>query len=153
LRIAHEKEVEFLKLFDSPSVMECYERKMSVMPQQALALANSELAITQSRLLAHSLAEGVGNNPAQFIRLAFRRILSRHPTKEELEFCQDFLVAQSTRRIASTSGSPRASESSPTSENCTPEDTALRPSIAVDERAFENLVLILFNHNDFVSIR
>src|SRR5262249_51651150 len=47
LRTAAEKEVEFLKIFDGPSVTECYERKTSVVPQQALALANSELALAR----------------------------------------------------------------------------------------------------------
>ena len=40
LRNAAEKEVEFLKIFDGPSVTECYARRPSVVPQQALALAN-----------------------------------------------------------------------------------------------------------------
>ncbi|MEQ2009676.1 MAG: DUF1549 domain-containing protein, partial [Limisphaerales bacterium] len=56
LRLAAEKEVEFLKIFDGPAVTECYERRPSVMPQQALALANSELAQTEARRLAKQLA-------------------------------------------------------------------------------------------------
>ena len=48
LRIAAEKEVEFLKVFDGPAVTECYTRRPSVVPQQALALANSELALDRT---------------------------------------------------------------------------------------------------------
>ena len=48
LRTANEKEVEFLKIFDGPSVSECYQRRPSVIPQQALVLANSELARAMS---------------------------------------------------------------------------------------------------------
>ena len=55
LRIAAEKEVEFLKIFDGPSVTECYQRQPSVVPQQALALANSELALRKQRSLADEL--------------------------------------------------------------------------------------------------
>src|SRR6185295_2754215 len=71
LRLAAEKEVEFLKIFDGPSVTECYERKPSVVPQQALALANSELAIAQARLLARELNAAIGDDPQRFISLAF----------------------------------------------------------------------------------
>ena len=42
----------FLRLFDSPNVLSCYRRSDSVMPQQALALANSSLCLEQARLLA-----------------------------------------------------------------------------------------------------
>src|SRR5207245_1782488 len=52
LRSAAEKQSEFLQVFDGPSVAECYERRPTVMPQQALALANSELTQRESRLIA-----------------------------------------------------------------------------------------------------
>ena len=55
-RHAAEKQMEFLKLFDVAAVTECYQRKESVLPQQALALANSELTIRNARILARRLA-------------------------------------------------------------------------------------------------
>ena len=45
----------FLRLFDSPNVLSCYRRSESVVPQQALALANSSLCLEQARLLASRL--------------------------------------------------------------------------------------------------
>ena len=54
-RHAKEKRVTFLRLFDSPNVLSCYRRTDSVMPQQALALANSSLCLEQARLLAGKL--------------------------------------------------------------------------------------------------
>jgi len=42
----------FLKLFDAPDPTDCYRRDESIVPQQALALANSKLSYTQARLLA-----------------------------------------------------------------------------------------------------
>ena len=54
-RHAKEKRVTFLRLFDSPNVLSCYRRSDSVMPQQALALANSSLCLEQARLLAGKL--------------------------------------------------------------------------------------------------
>ena len=58
-RHAAEKEMEFLKLFDAASVTECYQRKESIIPQQALALFNSELTIRMSRHLARELAKRI----------------------------------------------------------------------------------------------
>ena len=55
-RHAHEKQMEFLKLFDAAAVTECYQRKESIVPQQALALANSELTLVQARIIARELA-------------------------------------------------------------------------------------------------
>jgi hypothetical protein len=113
LRSAAEKEVEFLKIFDGPSVTECYQRRPSVMPQQALALANSELAIAQARSLTKALE---AHHDEEFVREAFQRVLARKPKRNELNLCREFL------------GSKQG-------------------------RARENLLLVLFNHNDFVTIR
>jgi hypothetical protein len=128
LRIAPEKEVEFLKIFDGPSVNECYQRRPSVMPQQALALANSELAIAQARSLAKTLSDEVRDDG--FITEAFRRILARKPGRDEAEACAEFLQ-KGTGQVE-----PADSKKS---------DRALRSR--------ENLLLVLFNHNDFVTIR
>ena len=57
LRHAQEKRAVFLKVFDSPSANDCYRRIESVMPQQALALANSPLAIHAARRLASRTLE------------------------------------------------------------------------------------------------
>jgi len=129
LRIAPEKEVEFLKIFDGPSVTECYQRRPSVMPQQALALANSELVIAQARSLAKTLSGEVRDDD-EFITGAFRRILARKPSREEGVACAEFLQK----------GAGRVEEA-----DSKKSDRALRPR--------ENLLLVLFNHNDFVTIR
>ena len=55
-RHAAEKQMEFLQIFDAAGVTECYRRKESILPQQALALANSDLSLRQARRLArHAL--------------------------------------------------------------------------------------------------
>jgi hypothetical protein len=146
LRHAAEKQAEFLQIFDGPSVTECYERKQSVMPQQALALANSELTIVQSRLLARSLFARVGPDPAAFVREAFLRVLSRPPTADELKLCTAFLE-ETTRRFATPSGATTAS-ASPNARQST-----AAPSADPALHARESLALVLFNHNDFVTIR
>lgn len=121
LRQAAEKEVEFLKIFDGPAVTECYIRRPTVVPQQALAMANSELTTGEAKTLAKRLSTDSGEDPDAFARSAFERILARRPTAEEMSHCREFLQART--------------------ENA----TAIR--------AREALVTVLFNHNDFVTIR
>ena len=135
LRIAAEKEVEFLKIFDGPSVTECYQRRPSVMPQQALALANSELALTQAHVLATALG-GDDRGDEDFVRRAFARILAREAKKEEQLLCTEFLASRAKTQTFQTKLS---------STSTTP--------LSGTARARENLVLVLFNHNDFVTIR
>ena len=111
-RHAHEKQAEFLRLFDAPNVVECYERTESIVPQQALALANSGLAESSARALAAKLPAA----DEGFVGAAFERILGRGARPEEREECLRFL------REAGAKGR-------------------------------EGLLHVLFNHNDFVTIR
>lgn len=143
LRHAAEKQAEFLQIFDAPSVTECYERKPSVLPQQALALANSTLAQTQARELADTLQTSVGRDAGKFVSQAFLQILSRRPTPEERAICIQFLFEQAARiRGQHTLKTASVGVSVPNKQSSDP-----------DLRARENLVLVLFNHNDFVTIR
>jgi hypothetical protein len=143
LRTAAEKEVEFLKIFDNASVMECYLRKPSVMPQQALALANSELVLNQAQVLATKLLAQSGNDSERFITLAFGQILARPPQVEEARVCREFLAHQ-------TEAVPVEKVAQPirVSVAAKPLATAL-----TDGKRARDLILVLFNHNDFVSIR
>jgi hypothetical protein len=90
-RHAAEKQMEFLKIFDVAGVTECYQRKDSILPQQALALANSELTSRESRRLAGTLCAAVGPDPSAFAMAAFERVLGRAPTVAELAECVAFL--------------------------------------------------------------
>ena len=120
-RQAAEKEMEFLKIFDGPAVTECYMRRPTVVPQQALAMANSELTFNEAKLLAKKLAAPGGDEMESFARQSFVRILARHPSDDELKLCREFLES----RTKSTSA----------------------------EKARVALVAVLFNHNDFVTVR
>ena len=73
-------EHRFLGAFDNANVLECYRRNESVVPQQALALTNSQLSRATADALAQKLAEEA---PADFIRRAFQAILNRIPTDKE----------------------------------------------------------------------
>src|SRR5690606_36299401 len=78
LRCAAEKQPVFLQVFDGPSVVECYERKPSVMPQQALALLNSSLAIDRAAAVAAEFADMADS--AELATARFLRFLTREPT-------------------------------------------------------------------------
>jgi hypothetical protein len=95
-RQAAEKEMEFLKIFDGPAVTECYTRRPTVVPQQALALANNELTRQQAHALAKRLSEEAGEDDAAFARAACARVLARQPKPEELKLCREFLETRAT---------------------------------------------------------
>jgi hypothetical protein len=78
-----------------------------------------------------------------FVDAAFERILCRPPTAEERTTCLEFLQAQAARfgkpeaLVAFTSG----------------DENATKPASDVQQRARENLVHVLLNHNDFLTVR
>jgi hypothetical protein len=96
-------------------------------PQQALALANSELSVRMSRVLAAKI--GVSENSAEFVNRAFGTILGRPPSEQERSAALEFLNKQPDRLASWQVSDPTAA------------------------RARENLVHVLLNHNDFVTIR
>ena len=116
---------QFAEMFDPPAPMECYRRTSTIVPQQALALSNSNLIAERSRVVAQrmtkKLAMGCECDEAAFITAAYEHILTRRPTAHELAACRDFLTKQSSTISADTA---RAS-----------------------------FVRVLFNHHDFVTIR
>ena len=123
--------MEFLDLFDEAVPSDCYQRTSSIRPQQALALSNSDLTLTQSRLLAAVLWKDLAVVPdnereAKFIAAAFEQVLSRSPTDLELAASQRFLAGQ--RELTKKAADPGA-------------------------KSRESLVHALLNHNDFVTVR
>jgi hypothetical protein len=82
-------EHRFLAAFDNSNVLECYRRQESIVPQQALALANSKL----TRECAEALAKRLEPLPeAAFIEQAFLTLLSRAPTPDERAVCSESLA-------------------------------------------------------------
>jgi hypothetical protein len=93
-RHAEDRQVELLKIFDGASAIECYQRAETIVPQQALALFNSDLSRAQARLVAAALVKQVGTGPDALIRGAFARVLCRPPTAEEVSVCREFLAGK-----------------------------------------------------------
>jgi mono/diheme cytochrome c family protein len=120
------------QLFDGPDPTDCYRRTRTIIPQQALALTNSPLIHQVANKLYDQLQQQLPHDstPANYITLAYKSILNRNPSQAELNYCQDFLASTTT----------------PTTNNITaqPSETANR---------YIGLLRVLFNHNDFVTIR
>jgi hypothetical protein len=139
-RHAPEKQMVFLELFDAASPTECYRRSESVVPQQALALANSPLTQVQSRVLARKLAARHADE-TEFLKAAFETVLSRPATAAELNTCRQFLVEQAwlytSKGLTSAGG----------------QGLPVPPAAEPKARARESLVHVLMNHNDFVTVR
>lgn len=139
-RFNTEYKMQFLDQFDLASPTECYQRAESIIPQQALSLNNSALTLNQSRLLARKLAI---SEPAEFVTAAFEQVLNRRPSDVERDRCEQFLKQQTELFKA-----PGKLEPFPANF-----DSVIPPATDPRLRAREDLIHVLFNHNDFVTIR
>ena len=68
-------------MFNDADHLQCYRRTESIVPQQALALSNSKLAIEMSGLIAKKI-EG-----EEFVESAFEILLGRKPDSTERQEC------------------------------------------------------------------
>jgi len=84
------------ELFDAPNPFECYRRTSTIVPQQALALNNSDFVhqVAQKTVLR---IEKLLGSPADtqpdraFVQMAFMVVLSRSPSEVEFSKCEAFL--------------------------------------------------------------
>jgi mono/diheme cytochrome c family protein len=141
LRHTPDSQVEFLRLFDQPSPAECYFRTESVVPQQALAVANGLLTQDAARLLARSL--DTHRDPDGFVRAAFETVVGQPPTADEIKASREFLSQQ-----ASILADPAR-----LTKTDAPSESTVAPATDPADRARENLVHALLNHNEFVTVR
>ncbi|MBN9119520.1 MAG: DUF1553 domain-containing protein [Planctomycetes bacterium] len=142
LYFAHHGEARmgFLDIFDAANPCDAYRRTSSVLPQQALAMTNSDLAQKMSRVLAGKLS-AVAEADDAFVRVAFEQVLGRPPRDAEAAAGAKFL-AQQRELFEASAGELRAAPKQPDG-----------PSANPAQRARENLILVLFNHTDFVTVR
>ena len=129
----------FLSLFDAPDPCDCYRRSESLVPQQALGMSNSVVALNAGRSLTKKL---IDQNPdatdSEFALAAYETILSRQPTKKESTACANFLARQRAlfeiKKLPSGVRAPLAAASTDGRQ-----------------RAREGLVRVLLNHHEFVT--
>ncbi len=122
-RHAYEKQMTMMVLFDAASPSECYLRKPSVIPQQALVMANSDLTRTVARKLAEHLRERSHGDRQRFVDDLFLTVLGRPVLPHESSASLNFLSRSA-------------------GEGNSNEDSAL-----------QSLSHVLLNHSDFVSVR
>ena len=126
---SHNEHNKFLDIFDDANVLECYRRTESIVPQQALALWNSKLALTmagEDQRRAPRAVEGRGRPDVR--HGGVRDDPGTTPTHDELAAC---LEALAEFRAA-------------LKDVKEPERT---------KRARLQVVQALLNHNDFVTVR
>lgn len=126
---SHNENDKFLSQFDDANVLDCYRRSVSIVPQQALTLTNSKLALSAAEKIAARLSENGGEEleDAEFARQAFAVMLGTEATTQEVEFCLQAIAEWQ-------------------------EQNAAKPDQA-QRKARINLILALINHNDFVTVR
>ena len=126
---SHNEHNKMLSSFDDANVLDCYRRGESIVPQQALALENSKLAMEMAESIAARIQSSHPNvDDSEFAKLAFRMILADHPTTEELQW-----IEQMMSRMAQAS--------------------SLADPMAKSRQVRAALVRGLINHNDFITIR
>jgi hypothetical protein len=119
----------FLTTFDEADALECYRRRESIVPQQALALSNSKLALDMADRIADRLSKKVGQVvDREFAKEAFGTLLASQPTDAEVTACEQ---AMTRWRELYTK----------------------MPPVEATRRVRFHLVQALLNHNDFVTIR
>ena len=126
---SHNEHQQFLSTFDDASVLECYRRAESIVPQQALAMENSPLAGEMAEKIAQRIQVSLPDSTDDaFVRQAFRWILCNEPNAAEHSASLSALtqLIEAARR-------------------------AQRPDPVLFSRT--TLIQALLNHNDFVTIR
>ena len=135
----------FLTTFDEALVKECYRREQSIVPQQALALTNSSLILDAAPQIADRIASCLpdisGGGSARiddasqeqagdvaFVKMAFAVLLGRFPEEGEFAAVRQAMLDWQQSTDATAAADPR-------------------------RFARTQLVWVLLNHHDFVSVR
>jgi hypothetical protein len=86
------------ELFDAPNPFECYRRTSTIVPQQALALNNSDFVHQVAQKTALRIEELLGSGSDKlpdrsYVQMAYLVVLSRSPSAEESSKCESFLAS------------------------------------------------------------
>jgi hypothetical protein len=96
-RHSKEKWVMFLQVFDQASVVDCYRRDPSILPQQALAMANSELTAAAAPAIVARVEKSGSSEEEAFVKAAVLAILARPASDSEVELCRLYLAKGMSR--------------------------------------------------------
>lgn len=115
----------FLDMFDNADILQCYRRSASIVPQQALALYNSRLAIEMSGKIARQINEQTKQDSRNgFIQSTFFLILGRHPSPSEATECERYF-----------------------------DEMTKLTEVSDEQQIRDRFVQAMLNHNDFITIR
>ena len=82
--------------FDKPDGnASCSRRNVSTIAPQALLLLNAEDSVVAARRLAEHLESQAGSDRPRAIELAYRHILNRRPTADDVRDAEQFLISDS----------------------------------------------------------
>jgi mono/diheme cytochrome c family protein len=180
VQVRRSQPLSMLKVFDAP-VMEtnCSQRDNSVSAMQALSLMNSEFSVGQAQLLAERLRREVKDGIDAQIQLAYRLVLCRVPTEEELTEAKtyvtvqtEYLAAKDTAAqaeatiknaqatLAEAQKAIEASEAKLAGENPTEDEAKGKKPASVAgptgppaaTRALANLCHVLLNASEFIYV-
>src|ERR1019366_7747239 len=80
---------KFLATFDDADPFDCYRRRESIVPQQALALSNSKLAVNLAEKIAVRLDKTLRSaSHKDYARESFTWILGYAPSANEVAACE-----------------------------------------------------------------
>jgi hypothetical protein len=96
-------------------------------------------------MLARNLSQQTGADNVKFIQEAFLRVLARPAAANEVKTCAEFLTEQARLLKKLAAGAKLTG-------NADLKDVT-RPADEPELRARENLIHVLLNHNDFLTIR
>jgi hypothetical protein len=131
LYFTHSRDAEdkFLTMFDNADILQCYRRPESIVPQQALALANAAVTLAAAGKIAARIHEAHPSADREaFVEGAFAWLLGRAADGAEREACLDYWAEMGGLDSVKAAQDPEATI-----------------------RA--RLVHALLNHNDFVTVR
>ena len=97
---SRDQQDKLLKMFNDADHLNCYRRTESIVPQQALALSNSKLAIEMAGAIAGKIED------AEFIDIAFEWLLGRRPDAAEREACVSSLAELEEAARAANKANP-----------------------------------------------
>ena len=86
---------KFLTTFDDADVFACYRRSESIVPQQALAMMNSQFATASAKQITTTFNSALTREA--FVQAAFLKLLARQPNETELTVSLAYLEKHPNR--------------------------------------------------------
>ena len=143
LQSRRSRPVGMLETFDLPRMEpNCEARSASTVAPQSLSLMNNDFVLNQSAILAERIARESGSDPATRARNAWKIVLNKDPSSEELQSSIHFLAGQSKALSESATDTPKM-------------PAAIRPILIPKDpadRALATLCQALMSSNAFLYI-